>query len=80
MHVHLQNDVPGNASGMGKFFSPTNLHRYRSLTDNKTDAGERARVLKVLAEEWEAFTRDCRMGSAVSVGSSTSFAKGGNQK
>ena len=49
--------------GMGRFFSPTNLRRYRSLVDDAVDAPERGRVLKALAEEWGAFTRECRIPS-----------------
>ena len=75
MNVHLPNDVPGNASGMEKFFSPTNLLRYRSLMDDKINAGERARVLKVLTEEWDAFARECRMDGVVRIRSGTSFLK-----
>ena len=79
MNVHLQNDVPASASGMGKFFSPTNLRRYRSLMNDKINAGERVRVLKALAEEWDAFTRECRMVDVVRVGSRTAFVKDESQ-
>ena len=79
MNVHFANDARASASGMGKFFSPTNLRRYRSLMNDKIDAGERVRVLKVLAEEWGAFTRECRMASVVRVGSKMPFAKDGSQ-
>jgi hypothetical protein len=74
MNVHLPYEVPGNApeNGMGRFFSPTNLGRYRSLVDDKNTADERTRVLKVLAEEWGAFMRECRTASAIRVGSRTS--------
>lgn len=60
---------------MGRFFSPRNLRRYRSLIDDKINAGERARVLEGLAEEWGAFTQECRMASVVPVRSRTSFLK-----
>jgi len=79
MNVHFANDVPASASGMGKFFSPTNLRRYRSLMDDKINAGERVRVLKVLAEEWGVFTRECRMAGVVRVGSRMAFAKDESQ-
>lgn len=49
---------------MGRFFTPTNLGRYRRLAGDENNATERDRVLKVLAEEWSAFTRECRMASA----------------
>jgi hypothetical protein len=75
MNLHFANDVPANASGMGKFFSPTNLRLYRILMNDEVIAGERVRVLKVLAEEWDAFTRECRMAGVVRVGSSMAFAK-----
>jgi hypothetical protein len=78
MNVHLPYDVSGNGSenGMGRFFSPTNLRRYRRLVDDKTNAGERTRVLKVLAEEWGALTRECRTATAIRVGSRTSPFEG----
>jgi len=79
MNVHLQNDVPASASGMGKFFSPANLRRYRSLMNDKVNAGERVRILKVLAEEWDAFTRECRIVDVVRVGSRTAFVKDESQ-
>jgi len=61
--------MPGRTSenGMGRFFNPTNLSRYRRLAGDKIDAAERNRVLKVLAEEWGAFTRECRMFSETNL-------------
>lgn len=58
-------DVPGKASenGMDRFFTATSLSLYRRLAGDKINATERNRVLKVLAEEWGAFTRGCRMSS-----------------
>jgi hypothetical protein len=80
MNVQLPYDMPpGSENGMGRFFSPTNLHRYRSLVDDKIDGGERTRVLELLADEWGAFTRECRTLSASSVGSKTSFSAGETQ-
>lgn len=64
MNIHSSvGYMPGKTSenGMGRFFSPTNLGRYRRLAGDKIDAAERNRVLKVLDEEWGAFTRECRM-------------------
>ena len=56
-------------TGMGRFFSLTNLDRYRRLADDETAAAERSRVLKALAEEWSAFTRECGKASVARVGS-----------
>jgi hypothetical protein len=52
---------------MNKFFSPTNLARYRVLTCRTIDAAERSQILKVLAAEWGAFIRECRASSAIRV-------------
>jgi len=75
MNQHLPNDVPGSASGMGTFFSRTNLRRYRSLMDDQINADDRARVLGALAEQWDAFTREYRMAGVARAGSMTSFAE-----
>ena len=68
MNVHLpdQCDAPGITVdiGMGRFFSSTNLGRYRRLTGTKVDADERKQVLKALAEEWGEFTRECHVKGA----------------
>jgi hypothetical protein len=70
MNVDLPYDVSRNASenGMDRFFSPTNLRRYRSLVGDKINAGERTRVLKALTDEWGTFTRECRSASAIRIG------------
>ena len=68
MNRHLQNDVSGSVRGMGRFFSPRNLRRYRSLMDAKINVGERVRVLKALAEEWDVFSCESRTASPVHVG------------
>jgi hypothetical protein len=49
---------------MDQFFSPHNLKRYRRLASAELPALERNRILEALAEEWDAFRRECR-GSAV---------------
>jgi hypothetical protein len=69
MNVHLPGDLPENTSenGMNRFFSPTNVARYRVLTCRTIDAAERSQILKVLASEWGAFTRECRASSAIRV-------------
>jgi hypothetical protein len=81
MNEHLPYEISGNASehGMGRFFSPTNLGRYRSLVGDKINADERTRVLKALAEEWGAFMRECRTASAIRVGSGMSPFKAKSQ-
>ncbi len=74
MNVHLpvRCDAPGKAleNGMGRFFSPTNLGRYRRLAGDKINAAERNRIMKLLAEEWGAFVRGCRTPSAFHLRSS----------
>jgi hypothetical protein len=74
MNVHLPYDLSVKASekkasenGMNRFFSPTNLARYQGWIRGKINAAERGRILKVLAHEWEAFTRECRAPSAIRV-------------
>ena len=71
MNVHLAVgcDAVGNESenGIGRFFSPTNLGRYRRLAGDRIDAIERNRILKLLAEEWGAFARGCRIPSASQI-------------
>src|ERR1700730_9819573 len=63
--------LPYNAgNGMDRFFSPTNLCRYRSLAAHKINAAERNQILKMLAKEWIAFSRGCRKDSGLCVGSS----------
>jgi hypothetical protein len=52
---------------MARFFRPSNLDRYRMLADSKTDTVERTRVLRVLAEEWSAFTRESRRHCAMQI-------------
>jgi hypothetical protein len=48
----------GYRTGMGRFFSPVNLNRYRKLTSKAIDDTERQNVLDALAREMEAFRRD----------------------
>jgi hypothetical protein len=50
-------------SGMDRFFKPTSLALYRKLVDGQIAAVERSWALKVLAKEWDAFARACRMPS-----------------
>jgi hypothetical protein len=65
MNMHLPSAPPKNTSakGMARFFSQTNLGRYRRLADDEIDAAERSRVLKMLATEWGAFMLECRRPS-----------------
>ena len=62
-------DGQGNTPevGMDRFFSPTNLGRYRRLAADESDDTERNRVLTMLAEEWGVFTRECRVGGGNSL-------------
>ena len=44
--------------GMGRFFSPANLDRYRRLASGVLDEAERHQVLEDLAGEMNAFRRE----------------------
>jgi hypothetical protein len=44
--------------GMGRFFSPINLDRYRRLASGVLDEAERHQVLEDLAGEMNAFKRE----------------------
>lgn len=46
-------------AGMGRFFSPANLDRYRKLANGADDA-ERRRILEDLAMEMNSFRREAR--------------------
>jgi hypothetical protein len=69
MNVLLPGDLPVKTSenGMNRFFSPTNPARYRGLTCGTINTAKRSQILKVLADEWSAFTRECRVHSAIRV-------------
>jgi hypothetical protein len=71
MNIHLRDqfDTPGRTAdiGMGRFFSSANLGRYRRLAGEKIDADERKQVLRILAEEWSAFMRECHVNGATHV-------------
>lgn len=45
-------------SGMGRFFSSTNLNRYRKLVSGAIGEAEKHQLLKDLAEEMNAFRRE----------------------
>jgi hypothetical protein len=66
---------------MSRFLDPENLERYRKLASDKTNAAERNRVLKVLAQEWNTFLRGSRMCGAHEVRSSRdNGASGGSDR
>jgi hypothetical protein len=65
---------------MGRFLDPENLERYRKLTSDKMNAVERNRVLKVLAQEWDVFLRECRMGGARQVRSTSGDGSSGGSE
>jgi hypothetical protein len=48
---------------MCRFFSLGNVARYRQLASGELTATERSSILKMLAEEWDAFTRVSPMTS-----------------
>jgi hypothetical protein len=47
---------------MDRFISPENIKRYRELAGASTDAGERGRIMKLLAEEEAKFKLDVARG------------------
>ena len=50
-------------SGMGRFFSSTNLNRYRKLTSGAIAEAEQHQLLKDLAEEVNAFKREAHVAA-----------------
>jgi hypothetical protein len=50
-------------SGMGRFFAPQSLDRYRQLASGAMGVSERERVLKALAHEMQTFRRECHMAN-----------------
>lgn len=51
--------VEESQAGMGRFFSLSNLDRYRILASDAVGVAERKQVLKVLAKEMNTFRREC---------------------
>jgi hypothetical protein len=49
------------APGMGRFFSQTNLDRYRKLANGAVSKAEQYQVLEELAAEMNAFRREARL-------------------
>ena len=56
IHTSIRGQKP--ASGMGRFYSSTNLDRYRKLISGAIGEAEKHQLLKVLAEEMNAFRRE----------------------
>lgn len=50
--------------GMGRFFSPTNLDRYRKLASGAVDDTERHQIMEDLAKEMKSFRCEARMVAA----------------
>ena len=48
-------------TGMARFLGPTNVNRFRKIASPGTSSLERNRILQALAEEWDAFLRECRV-------------------
>ena len=55
--------VPKPAPGMGRFFSPTNLDRYRKLASGVIGESEQHRIFEDLAEEMDAFRCEARVAA-----------------
>ena len=56
IHTSIRGQKP--PSGMGRFFSSTNLDRYRKLVSGAIGEAEKHQLLKDLAEEMNAFRRE----------------------
>jgi hypothetical protein len=52
--------VRESGAGMGRFFSPTNLDRYRKLASGAVDDTERHQIMEDLAKEMNSFKREAR--------------------
>jgi hypothetical protein len=48
-------------AGMGRFFSPTNVDRYRKLASGAVGDAERHQIMEELAEEMHSFKREARI-------------------
>jgi hypothetical protein len=55
-HIRAQK----TAAGMSRFYSQTNLNRYRKLARGAIGVAEQRQLLKDLAEEMNAFRREIR--------------------
>jgi hypothetical protein len=58
LHTNIRGQKP--PSGMERFFSSTNLDRYRKPASGAIAAAEQHKLLKDLAEEMNAFRREAR--------------------
>ena len=52
--------TPDPATGMARFFSRSNLDRYRKLASSAISQDEQHQLLDDLAEEMDAFKREAR--------------------
>lgn len=50
-------------TGMGRFFSPKNLERYRKLAGGAISESEQQQLLEELVEEMNAFMREIRVAA-----------------
>lgn len=57
----LRADVRKSDGGMARFFSPTNLDRYRKLASGVVDDTERHQIMEELAREMDSFRREARI-------------------
>jgi hypothetical protein len=58
-HIRMQK----SAAGMGRFFSPRNLARYRRLASGAIGEPEQQQLLEDLAKEMNAFRREARVAA-----------------
>lgn len=58
-HIRMQK----SAAGMGRFFGPMNLDRYRKLASGAISNAEQHQLLEDLAEEMNAFRREARVAA-----------------
>jgi hypothetical protein len=50
---------------MDRFVNRQNIERYRRLAEETTDATERLRVIKLMAEEWANFELEFKVRAAM---------------
>lgn len=54
---------PIAATGLGRFFRPANLDRFRRLASSDVDPAEQRRLLEALSDETEMFRWEARSGA-----------------
>jgi hypothetical protein len=63
MENYRSDEHPIATTGLGRFFRPANLDRFRRLASSDVGPAEQRRLLKALREETEAFRREAHRGT-----------------